>query len=469
MVEPGQFVVVDTTEPYFFVLDGEWRMVSYRLPHAHLDARLGGRGLRTGVAIDGRGVGGVVPALMKALWEVGEDAGVSAARDLEDSFASAVAAATAALAGPGKPDRAAVRAAVLQHVRDSLTDRTLSVTTVCRRFAISPRILHNLFADAEVSFAATVRGLRLDRCAALLADPGVNATVTEIAAAHGFDDPTSFSRAFRRRFGVSPGRSAGAPCTNGTVFVRQGRDAEPGRREHRPHPTASSDEEPSMAVSFLLSPEQEQLKLAARQFAEEHLRGLAADVAAEPDPLTRALLARPVFEKAVGAGFLKGLIPCRSAVRRPAAWRRAILIEEWATRSPDFVISMAGPLIALSPVYEVGTPEQIERFVAPFLADDGAPVAAMAYSEPEGSANFAAPPPAEGTRTTAVPDGDTWVINGRKAWASHLPGWDGDGPDLMTIVCRTAGGISLIVAEREHLAATSRWRSTTTSPACAAA
>ena len=204
-------------------------MVSYRLPHAHLDARLGGRGLRTGVAIDGRGVGGVVPALMKALWEVGEDAGVSAARDLEDSFASAVAAATAALAGPGKPDRAAVRAAVLQHVRDSLTDRTLSVTTVCRRFAISPRTLHNLFADAEVSFAATVRGLRLDRCAALLADPGVTATVTEIAAAHGFDDPTSFSRAFRRRFGVSPGRSAEAHrARTARPSCAEGRDAGAG-------------------------------------------------------------------------------------------------------------------------------------------------------------------------------------------------------------------------------------------------
>jgi alkylation response protein AidB-like acyl-CoA dehydrogenase len=207
-----------------------------------------------------------------------------------------------------------------------------------------------------------------------------------------------------------------------------------------------------MAVSFLLSPEQEQLKHAARQFAEEHLRGLAADVAAEPDPLTRALLARPVFEKAVGAGFLRGLIPPPFGGSAAGGVEAAILIEEWATLSPDFVISMAGPLIALSPVYEVGTPEQIERFVAPFLADHGAPVAAMAYSEPGGSANFAAPPPAEGTRTTAVPDGDSWVVNGRKAWASHLPGWDGDGPDVMTIVCRTPGGISLVVAEREHLA-----------------
>jgi nitroalkane oxidase len=207
-----------------------------------------------------------------------------------------------------------------------------------------------------------------------------------------------------------------------------------------------------VAVSFSLSPEQEQLKAAARGFAEEHLRDLAAAVRAEPDPLTRALLARPVFEKAVGQGFLKGLIPAPVGGAASSGVDAAIFIEEWAAKSPDFVISMAGPLIALAPVYEAGTPEQVGRFVAPFLADAGAPLAAMAYSEPEGSANFHAEPPATGTRTTAVPDGDHYVINGRKAWASHLSGWDGDGPDLMTIVCRAPGGVSLVVAEREHLA-----------------
>jgi alkylation response protein AidB-like acyl-CoA dehydrogenase len=84
----------------------------------------------------------------------------------------------------------------------------------------------------------------------------------------------------------------------------------------------------------------------------------------------------------------------------------------------------------------VGTPEQIERFVTPFLAEEGAPLAAMAFSEPEGSVNFDADGPGQGVRTTAVLDGNEWVINGRKAWASHLCGWDGDGPDIMTIVCR---------------------------------
>lgn len=207
-----------------------------------------------------------------------------------------------------------------------------------------------------------------------------------------------------------------------------------------------------MTVSFLLTPEQEQLKAAARGFAREHLRDLAAATRAEPDPLARGRLLRPAFESAVAAGFLKGLIPVPFGGTAAGGVDAAVFIEELAAQSPDFVISMAGPLIALAPVYRVGTPEQVERFVRPFLADSGAPLAAMAFSEPEGSANFDAEGPGQGIRTTAVPDGDEWVVNGRKAWASHLCGWDGDGPDVMTIVCRTPAGISLVVAERAHLA-----------------
>jgi alkylation response protein AidB-like acyl-CoA dehydrogenase len=207
-----------------------------------------------------------------------------------------------------------------------------------------------------------------------------------------------------------------------------------------------------MTVSFLLSPEQEQLKAGARRFARDHLGDLAAAVRAEPDPLARALLARPAFEKAVGQGFLKGLIPVPVGGAASSGVDAAIFIEEWAALSPDFTISFAGPLIALAPVYEAGTPEQVARFVAPFLADSGAPLAAMAFSEPAGSANFDVDAPGAGTTTTATPDGEHYVVDGTKAWASHLSGWDGDGPDIMTIVCRAPGGVSLLVAEREHLA-----------------
>lgn len=78
------------------------------------------------------------------------------------------------------------------------------MATVCRRFAISPRLLHKLLERGERTFAETVRTERLRRSAHLLADPHRTETVTEIALRNGFTDPASFSRAFRRIFGVPP-------------------------------------------------------------------------------------------------------------------------------------------------------------------------------------------------------------------------------------------------------------------------
>jgi AraC family transcriptional activator of tynA and feaB len=221
VVQPGQFVLVDTTQPYYFDFDDTWQMMSYRIPQQHLRVRLAGARPLLGVPIDGRGLGGVVTSLMRALWDVDDTPGITRLSELEESFASAVSAV--AMAGGEPPAREAMRAAVMRYARDHLADRTLSVSTVCRRFGISPRTLHNLFADAEDSFAATIRALRLDRCAAILANPATTATIADIAVAHGFDDPTSFSRAFRRRHGMSPreARSRMKPCqcTNSQVDV----------------------------------------------------------------------------------------------------------------------------------------------------------------------------------------------------------------------------------------------------------
>ncbi len=206
-----------------------------------------------------------------------------------------------------------------------------------------------------------------------------------------------------------------------------------------------------MAFSFTLTPEQQELQASTRTFAQSALRPLAANVRAEPDPLARALLTRPAFEQGVSAGLLSSLIPPAAGGTAGGGIDAAVALEEVAAEFPDYFINMAGPLIALMPVYASGTPDQVRRFVGPFLVTEGAPLAAMAFSEPEGSANFDAPAPG-GVQTTAVPDGDHYVINGRKAWASFLSGWDGDGPDIMSIVCRAPGGVSVIVAEREHLA-----------------
>jgi AraC-like DNA-binding protein len=221
IVTRGQFAVLDTTEPYYLDFESDWRMLSFRVPYELLHGRLADPRLGTGLGIDtGAGTGAVVAALMRALWELDGPTGAGAAAELEQSFAAVTAVALGTVGLGPEPaadpvgDRlshSGIRTAVLRFVQANLGEEDLSVTTVCRRFAISPRLLHTLFEDQPASFAGTVRGLRLDRCARLIADPGTTASITEIAARHGYPDPASFSRAFRRQFGVAPRDVRGQP------------------------------------------------------------------------------------------------------------------------------------------------------------------------------------------------------------------------------------------------------------------
>jgi AraC family transcriptional regulator, positive regulator of tynA and feaB len=214
LVHPGEFTVVDTTEPYHFRFDGPWQMLSFRLPHELLDARAGRLRPHLAGRVDAAGAGGVVRAMMTSLWAVGDPPGALAATELEHAFAAAVAAAVIGPSGAADP-RAVLRTEVLRYVRSRLADPALSVRGVCRRFGVAPRTLHAAFAAAEGSgsFAATVRRMRLERCAALLADPATTGTITDVAASVGFPDPASFSRAFRREFGCTPSDVRGGART----------------------------------------------------------------------------------------------------------------------------------------------------------------------------------------------------------------------------------------------------------------
>ncbi|TCK26846.1 helix-turn-helix domain-containing protein [Pseudonocardia endophytica] len=201
VVRPGRFTVVDTTEPYHFGFDDPWGMVSYRIPHAMIGGRLDAVRSLTGRSWDATGAGGVVTAVMASMWGLEAGAGTP---DVEHAMVSAVSAVAAERAAGSDDRRAVLRAEIERHVERGLADPSLSVATVSREIGVSARTLHAAVSAGGETFAAMVRRRRLERAATLLADAGGRSSVTEIAASVGFDGPSSFSRAFRRRFGRTP-------------------------------------------------------------------------------------------------------------------------------------------------------------------------------------------------------------------------------------------------------------------------
>jgi AraC-like DNA-binding protein len=88
----------------------------------------------------------------------------------------------------------------------NLHDAGLSVEGVARSVGLSPGHLQQLFRSATgLTVADAIRDRRLANCRKELADSGLGEqSITEIAFRWGFSESSSFSRAFRRAFGVSP-------------------------------------------------------------------------------------------------------------------------------------------------------------------------------------------------------------------------------------------------------------------------
>jgi AraC-like DNA-binding protein len=91
-------------------------------------------------------------------------------------------------------------------LRSALAQGTACPTeaVVASQFSIGPATLKRRLSDEGLTFSMIRASCLRDHAHALLSD--VRLSVAEVAARSGFSDTTTFSRAFRRWNGVSPGR-----------------------------------------------------------------------------------------------------------------------------------------------------------------------------------------------------------------------------------------------------------------------
>lgn len=89
---------------------------------------------------------------------------------------------------------------------DSLERADLCAVTLAREAGMSARTIHRLFAASGVSFQSWLTERRLERCWTELRNGRgpCQRTVAELAFAYGFNDLSTFNRAFRKRFGMPP-------------------------------------------------------------------------------------------------------------------------------------------------------------------------------------------------------------------------------------------------------------------------
>jgi alkylation response protein AidB-like acyl-CoA dehydrogenase len=132
-----------------------------------------------------------------------------------------------------------------------------------------------------------------------------------------------------------------------------------------------------------------------------------------------------LWREAGKAGFLGVNIPEEYGGGGRGLVELSLVLEELGAAGCGLLMMVVSPAICGTVIAKFGTPEQKERWL-PGLAD-GSTVMAFAITEPDAGSN------SHEISTVARPDGDGWLLSGRKVWISGV-----DQADAVLVVGRLA-------------------------------
>ncbi len=96
---------------------------------------------------------------------------------------------------------------ILRYLRQNVCDPELNPQRVAQHFGISVRYLHRIFAASGSTFRSFVVAKRLQHIRdEMVAAPARTQGIATLARKWGFEDISTFNKAFRKHFGCAPGR-----------------------------------------------------------------------------------------------------------------------------------------------------------------------------------------------------------------------------------------------------------------------
>ena len=207
VLTPGSFTLWDTTREMTFITGEGLRQITFVMPQEALLRLLPRAGEFVGHRIEANsGVSRMfISHLLSLEAGFGQLAQTAAGPVMNATMELLIATLTSSVELPPLPGASALPQRVKAYALTRLDDPDLTVRDIAAAHAISTRHLHRLFEAEGTTPAAWIRDQRLDRCRRDLISPtSRDLSVTEIAYRWGFRDSATFSRAFRRAFGISP-------------------------------------------------------------------------------------------------------------------------------------------------------------------------------------------------------------------------------------------------------------------------
>ncbi len=188
-------------------------------------------------------------------------------------------------------------------------------------------------------------------------------------------------------------------------------------------------------MDFELSEEQRMIRDTVREFAQAEVAPRARDV----DETGR--FPRENFERMAALGLMGLPIPEKYGGAGADTLSYALAVEEISAACGSTGLTYAAHVsLVCSPLYYFGTEAQKQKYLVPLA--QGEHFGAFGLTEPQSGSDAA------GLRTTAVREGDNWVINGQKMWITS-----GAIADTLIVAAvtdpeRGAHGVSNVIVEK---------------------
>lgn len=160
---------------------------------------------------------------------------------------------------------------------------------------------------------------------------------------------------------------------------------------------------------MIFSEKHQLIRKLARDFAEKELTKDILDRIEETNEYPKELL-----DKMAKLGFFGIKTPIQYGGQGSDMLSYVIVIEELARISAVTTVWVSAPnSLGGGPLLLAGTEEQLQKYLVPVAR--GEKIMAFGLTEPNAGSDAGA------TSTTAVRDGDYWVLNGRKTFITHAP------------------------------------------------
>ncbi len=191
-------------------------------------------------------------------------------------------------------------------------------------------------------------------------------------------------------------------------------------------------------MDFELTKEQQDIKNAAREFAEGEFPQLAKECD-EEEKFDLNLL-----EKARELGFVGSNIPEEYGGPGLSYFENALIVEEFWRVDPGLAAAICSTTFGAAILMAYATEDQKKNYLTPLV--EGQSIMATAVTEPDAGSDVTC------AKTTAVRDGEEYVINGSKMFITN-----GTLADYILVFCKTHPGepsrhnqYSVILVEKDR-------------------